>query len=232
MPAENNLDISSSLEDYLEAIAEILESNAHAHAKDIADALKVKMPSVTNALQNLSNRGLVKYRPHLPVRLTPAGAERAGVIIRRHQALRRFFADILALPLEESDQTACRVEHVIGETALARLVALSDALNSRVDCRGLREHLKSIMPNIRVGGDGEVIHLSELPPDKIGVVVKVAKNLQAVRKFADLGIVPGSLIQLDSDAPASEDFLHAKVMGSQVALRRAEAEQIIVKLTN
>ncbi len=230
MTPEANVDISSSLEDYLEAIAEILADNAHAHAKDIADALNVKMPSVTNALQNLSARGLIKYRSHQPVRLTPAGAERAAVIIRRHQALRRFFADILALPLEESDQTACRVEHVIGETALARLVALSEALSSREDCRQLREHLHSTMPNIRVGGEGEVLPLAKLHSNQIGVVVKVPKNLQAVRKFADLGIVPGSLIQ-PSDEPDG-DSLRVKVMGSQVSLRLAEAEHIIVKLTD
>ena len=56
------IEISSSLEDYLEAIATIIETNGHAHAKDIAEMLDVTMPSVTNALQALSARGLVLYR--------------------------------------------------------------------------------------------------------------------------------------------------------------------------
>ena len=69
-----NTTISSSLEDYLEAIAEIIEEQGHAHTKEIADHLKVKMPSVTNALQALSARGLIHYQSHSPVFLTPAGA--------------------------------------------------------------------------------------------------------------------------------------------------------------
>ena len=72
-----NTTISSSLEDYLEAIAEIIEEQGHAHTKEIADHLKVKMPSVTNALQALSARGLIHYQSHSPVFLTPAGAETA-----------------------------------------------------------------------------------------------------------------------------------------------------------
>ena len=59
--------ISSSLEDYLEAIAEIIEDNGHAHTKDIADKLHVKMPSVTSALQTLSANGLIRYQSHAPV---------------------------------------------------------------------------------------------------------------------------------------------------------------------
>ena len=61
--AINSEKISSSLEDYLEVIAEILEQNKHAHTKDIADKLGIKMPSVTNALQTLSAKVLYyKYR--------------------------------------------------------------------------------------------------------------------------------------------------------------------------
>ena len=38
--------ISSSLEDYIEAISEIIEENEHAHTKDIAKKLNVKMQPV------------------------------------------------------------------------------------------------------------------------------------------------------------------------------------------
>lgn len=86
------VDISSSLEDYLEAIAEIIEQKGHAHTKDIADRLKVKMPSVTNALQALSARGLINYQSHTPVELTTVGAETAAVIRHRHKVLKLKFS--------------------------------------------------------------------------------------------------------------------------------------------
>ena len=46
-----NLQLTESLEDYLEAIAELIEVEGHAHAKEIAAKLNVKMPSVTGALR-------------------------------------------------------------------------------------------------------------------------------------------------------------------------------------
>ena len=98
--------ISSSLEDYLEAIAEIIEEQGHAHTKEIADRLKVKMPSVTNALQALSSRGLIHYQSHSPVFLTPSGAETAAVIRHRHNALKNFFCYILKLPMNEANDAA------------------------------------------------------------------------------------------------------------------------------
>ena len=67
MSSVNPNEISSSLEDYLEIIAALIAENKHAHAKEIADRMQVKMPSVTNALQALSNRGLIKYQTHAPV---------------------------------------------------------------------------------------------------------------------------------------------------------------------
>ena len=102
-------DISSSLEDYLEAIAEIIERNGHAHTKDIADRLGVKMPSVTNALQALSARGLIHYQSHSPVELTTEGAQTAAVIRHRHTALKKFFSEILKLENKEADTTACKI---------------------------------------------------------------------------------------------------------------------------
>ena len=62
-----NTNISSSLEDYLEAIADLIDANGHAHSKELADRLQVKMPSVTNALQALAARDLIEYRSHQPV---------------------------------------------------------------------------------------------------------------------------------------------------------------------
>ncbi|MBP5586310.1 MAG: hypothetical protein J6Y92_08165, partial [Lentisphaeria bacterium] len=45
--------LTESLEDYLEAIAELIAVEGHAHAKEIAAKLNVKMPSVTGALRQL-----------------------------------------------------------------------------------------------------------------------------------------------------------------------------------
>ena len=222
-----NTTISSSLEDYLEAIAEIIEEQGHAHTKEIADHLKVKMPSVTNALQTLSARGLIHYQSHSPVFLTPAGAETAAVIRHRHNALRNFFCDILKLPANESNDAACKVEHIIGEKVTSRIVLLSEAIAVREDCAELRAYLNQTLPqlNSETSGQEQLIPLDQLPVGARGVVVKVAENLRGIKKFADLGLVSGTLLEMEGTAPLG-DLMRIKVMGSSLSLRKSDAAHI------
>ena len=56
--------LTESLEDYLEAIAELSAVDGHAHTKEIADKLKVKMPSVTGALRQLAEMKYIVYNTH------------------------------------------------------------------------------------------------------------------------------------------------------------------------
>ena len=222
-----NTTISSSLEDYLEAIAEIIEEQGHAHTKEIADHLKVKMPSVTNALQALSARGLIHYQSHSPVFLTPAGAKTAAVIRHRHNALRNFFCDILKLPANESNDAACKVEHIIGEKVMSRIVLLSEAIAVREDCAELRAYLNQTLPqlNSETSEQEQLISLDQLPVGARGVVVKVAENLRGIKKFADLGLVSGTLLEMEGTAPLG-DLMRIKVMDSSLSLRKSDATHI------
>lgn len=227
--SDNDL-ISSSLEDYLEAIAEIIERNGHAHTKDIADRLHVKMPSVTNALQALSVRGLINYQSHSPVVLTSLGAEKAAVIRHRHAVLKRFFSEILKLDSETADSAACRIEHLIGETVLSRFVVLAEAIDERGDCEELRRYLEETMPKITTSDDSsEWISLDKLPKGKSAVVMRVGENLRGVKKFADLGLVTGTLLEFEGRAPLG-DLMRVKVMGSSLSLRASDARYILVKV--
>ena len=90
--------LSSSLEDYLEAIAELSLESGHAHSKEIAAKLGVKMPSVTEALRQLVDMGYIIYNVHYPVQLTSTGKAVAEEIVRRHRILKRFFTEIPACP--------------------------------------------------------------------------------------------------------------------------------------
>ena len=222
--------ISSSLEDYLEAIAEIIEEQGHAHTKEIADRLKVKMPSVTNALQALSSRGLIHYQSHSPVFLTPSVAETAAVIRHRHNALKNFFCYILKLPMNEANDAACKVEHIIGEKVMSRIVLLSEAIATRKDCESLRAYLDQTLPRLCPENAEELISLDQLKEGQRGVVVRVAENLRGIKKFADLGLVSGTLLEMEGTAPFG-DLMRIKVMGSSLSLRQTDASHIWLRLT-
>jgi DtxR family Mn-dependent transcriptional regulator len=114
---------SASVENYLEAIAAIIDAKGYAQTTAIAQALGVKMPSVTAALKVLASKDYVTYAPYHPVRLTPKGRAIARGITRRHALLRHFLVNALDLSPAHADTLACRLEHVFDDVALKRLDA-------------------------------------------------------------------------------------------------------------
>lgn len=94
------LELTKSNEDYLEAIGLLSEKNGTAQVRDIAEMLKVKMPSVTSAV-------------NAPVKLTPQGRRIAGKIIVSHGILFDFLREELALPEERANEVACQIEHIM-----------------------------------------------------------------------------------------------------------------------
>jgi DtxR family transcriptional regulator, Mn-dependent transcriptional regulator len=122
MIADNPEGLSASLEDYLEVIFHLEQSNRVARAKDIADQMSVQRASVTGALKALAGRGLINYSPYSYITLTETGRNIARDVIRRHDTLREFFISTLQLSPEEAEANACRIEHAIDPMAIDRLV--------------------------------------------------------------------------------------------------------------
>ena len=114
--------LSASLEDYLEVIFHLEQSNRVARAKDIADQMSVQRASVTGALKALASRGLINYSPYSFITLTTAGRSIAREIIHRHDTLKEFFTTALQLNPKEAEANACRIEHAIDPLAIERLV--------------------------------------------------------------------------------------------------------------
>jgi DtxR family Mn-dependent transcriptional regulator len=112
------------MEDYLETIyLQDLEGQA-AKVKNIADAMGVSKPSVTEALSVLQDRGLVLHQKYGDIELTDKGRHTAEDIYHRHKLLRDFFVDILAMDEEVAEDDACKVEHLISDTTTERVEAL------------------------------------------------------------------------------------------------------------
>jgi len=113
---------SASVEDYLEAIANLHKGEKAVKVKQLSRMLNVKMPSVTAALQKLSEEGLVVHEKYGHIELTPEGNETAGEVIRRHKVLSRFLAQALGIDQKTAEEDACRIEHVISPLTLERMI--------------------------------------------------------------------------------------------------------------
>lgn len=114
--------LSASLEDYIEAIYHIITEKQVARGKDISARLAVSGASVTEALRALSKRGLINYQPYEVITLTKEGREIAEDVIRRHNALKQFFTDVLALDESLAEEGACKIEHTAPPKIIDRMV--------------------------------------------------------------------------------------------------------------
>ncbi len=123
-------EITSQLEDYLEAIAELQASDLVARAKDIAKRLGVTRGTVTAALKSLADKGLINYQPYRHVTLTSLGQSLAGEVIHRHRTLARYLEEVLRLPKQQAEENACRAEHVLDQEVIDRMVKLLAFMSS------------------------------------------------------------------------------------------------------
>lgn len=123
MKQMTEIKISASLEDYLEALYMIIEAKQGVRAVDVARQLNVKKSSVTEALKALSSKGLVNYEKYDVISLTENGKKMAKKIADKHEILLNFFTNILGAEQNNSVESACKIEHVISDELLERLIA-------------------------------------------------------------------------------------------------------------
>ena len=136
----NNLELSESQENYMEAIFHIVAEKRAARAKDIAQRLAVKPSSVTEALSLLSEKGLINYSPYDIITLTPRGMKISKNVVRRHEVLRDFFLNVLSVDIGIADKAACSMEHALPRQILDRLTKFLNFIERNPHC--LREFHK------------------------------------------------------------------------------------------
>ena len=117
-------EISSSLEDYIEAVYNIYLAQNKVKAIDVSRKLNVSRASVTEALQRLEQTGLINYGHYGTLSITEEGIKKAKEIVKKHQVLSLFFEKILGVNHELAEETACKIEHVIGDEILNKFEIL------------------------------------------------------------------------------------------------------------
>ena len=120
--------LTESMENYLEVILELEDTNKVARAKDIAEKLQVQRGSVTGALKILSDKGLINYKPYSFITLSETGKKVAKDITYRHEVIEKFLTNVLRIDPITASESACRMEHAIDGDTLERLVCFIDYL--------------------------------------------------------------------------------------------------------
>jgi DtxR family Mn-dependent transcriptional regulator len=104
--------IYESAENYLETIYILSRRNAVVRSVDIASELDFTRPSVSIAMKNLREKGLIEMDASGYITLTDAGRAIAEAMYERHTILSEW---LMSLGVDEKNalEDACRIEHVI-----------------------------------------------------------------------------------------------------------------------
>jgi len=146
------MELSASLEDYIETIYHIVEEKQVARAKNIADQLGVSRASVTEALRTLSSKGLINYAPYEVITMTSLGREVAEDVIFRHTTLKNFFTKILTIDNDIAEDGACRVEHSAPPQVIDRMIDFMKFVESCPQVEeGLIQKFREFVENTKKG---------------------------------------------------------------------------------
>ena len=111
---------STSMEDYLEIISELVELKGYATTLDISRYMHVSAPSVTKMLQRLDEDGFLEYERYHGINLTKKGIQVAEGIRQKHGILLEFF-EILGVGYETANQDAEGIEHHLNPKTIKQL---------------------------------------------------------------------------------------------------------------
>lgn len=111
------MEMTQSLEDYLEAIHRLQTEGRRARVRDVAEMIGVKMPSVNRAMAELKVRGLVVQEPYRELALTAAGKLAAEAVFERHRLLTAFLVR-LGVPAAVAEHDGCILEHILSPETL------------------------------------------------------------------------------------------------------------------
>lgn len=122
-----------SNEDYLEAIVDLGGTTTEpVRSVDVAEKLGVSKASVSKAMSNLRDDGLVDQEPYGGVKLTPDGLAYGTKVLQRHRLLFAFLTQELGVPPETANDEACRMEHAISDESFKRWIAYGARIGLRL----------------------------------------------------------------------------------------------------
>ena len=117
---------TENTEDYLELIAELLNSKGEARIVDIAENLGIAQATANKTIQRLHSQGYIKREPYRSIFLTYKGQKIASESKKRHNIVYNFLRN-LGLDKNTASEDAEGIEHHVSEKTLKKM----DNFNSK-----------------------------------------------------------------------------------------------------
>ena len=111
---------TENTEDYLEIIADLLNTKGEARIVDIASKLDIAQATANKTIQRLQNQGFVKKEPYRSIFLTLKGQEVASFSKKRHIIVLTFLKN-LGVDARTAEADAEGIEHHVSDKTLKKM---------------------------------------------------------------------------------------------------------------
>tara|TARA_B100000674_G_C37659008_1_gene831585 strand:- start:365 stop:757 length:393 start_codon:yes stop_codon:yes gene_type:complete len=111
---------TENTEDYLELIAELLNSKGEARIVDIANKLDIAQATANKTIKRLQQQGFIKREPYRSIFLTVKGQKIASISKKRHNTVLNFLIN-LGLDEKTASADAEGIEHHVSEKTLKKM---------------------------------------------------------------------------------------------------------------
>lgn len=213
-----------AIEDYLKTIYMLAEDESPVSTSRIAAARNVKPASVTGMLQRLEQLQLVNYEKHYGVTLTETGHKIALEVIRHHRLIELYLIEALGFSWDEVHEQADILEHVISEKLEERIAAALGypTLDPHGDPIPNKEG-KIVQANLRP--------LTTIAPTQTARVSRILQddNSERLRYLAELGLTPGTAIELIAVEP-KDGPITFRLHGEERVINHDAAAVVLVDL--
>ena len=188
-------DLTVAVQDYLKGIYALESAGERVTTSALAARMGVSAPSATAMAKRLAELGLVERAPYRGVALTEEGRRGALEVLRHHRLLERYLVDRLGLSLDEVHAEAELLEHALTEELEAKIDAelgfpTHDPHGDPIPDRELR---------VATGRDRTLVDLE--PGERASVSRVPDGDPELLRYLAELGLVPGSGVEIVAQAP-------------------------------
>ena len=111
---------TENTEDYLEIIADLLNTKGEARIVDIASKLDIAQATANKTIQRLQSQGFIKKEPYRSIFLTLKGQEVASISKKRHIIVLTFLKN-LGLDARTAEADAEGIEHHVSDKTLKKM---------------------------------------------------------------------------------------------------------------
>ncbi len=213
--------LSSTLEDYLEAVLTVTEKSGQpATPQDIAATTCIGGEINRTAIDSLVTEGYLEWAAGDTVRLTEKGLRVASQVARKHRILKCFLTEMLGVDADAANKEACTLEHGISDETIERLSSYMDGGEHPPGRAGRHRGREGYC---RGQEDCTLLDCKEGDTVRVTMIRGPRRN----RRLLDLGIFPGEVVEIRRKLP--NQSIVVRVKGCDIAISPEIATAIIVE---